>query len=108
MANVNLTPASEGQVNVRLNVIAQATRLAIFAAVVIAMAGQVRGAIVIEYSEDGSDLLLEFSGSLDFNRSRGTGSLSDPWAAIGNQQPNQKSVFYSSPNGHFFWGSFSV
>jgi len=58
--------------------------------------------MIIEYSDVGSDLVMDFSGSLNFDVSTPIGSL--PRAALGNQQNG--SVFYSAPGGYGFWGLF--
>lgn len=67
---------------------------------------QAEAGIIIEYSEVGSDLLMEYSGSLNFNHSS---SSSSPLAGIGNQTAGatESSTFYSAPVGYSFWATFS-
>jgi hypothetical protein len=63
--------------------------------------------IIIEYSEVGSDLILEWSGSLNVDAT--TTFAGAPLTVIGNQPKNGtiNSVFYSAPSGYSGWGTFT-
>ena len=75
-------------------------------AVLSILPAQAKAGIIIEYYESGSNLVLEYSGSLNVSQQTGSGSIRNAW---GNQyQDTLNSVFYSSPNNYGFLGVFDV
>lgn len=82
--------------------------VAIFVSCIIASSGAAAN-VIIEYEEVGSDLVFDYSGSLQLT---GSGSLgpnsTNPFSAIGNQSsaPEYDSVFYSNPEFFVFQGNF--